>query len=88
MVTLEQVYKLPEQLPIDEQMDLAEKLRSKVPRKFTGQVTREMLLAEHARLKAVGAFDNVESLYGKYAAPNADASNEDLLATIREIRDQ
>ena len=88
MVTLEQVYKLAEQLPKDEQMDLAEKLRSKVPRKFTGQVTREMLLAEHARLKAVGAFDNVESLYGKYAVPNADASNEDLLATIREIRDQ
>jgi hypothetical protein len=88
MVTFEQVYKLAEQLSVDEQMDLAEKLRSKLPRKFTGQVTREMLLAEHERLKAVGAFDNVESLYGKYANPESDVSSEDLLATIREIRDQ
>lgn len=88
MVTFEQVYKLAEQLPVEEQIDLAEKLRSKIPRKFTGQVTREMLLAEHERLKAVGAFDNVESLYGKYANPDADVSHEDLLATIREIRDQ
>ena len=88
MVTLEQVYKLAEQLPLDEQMDLVEKLRSKVPRKFTGQVTREMLLAEHVRLKADGAFNYVESLYGKPVIPKADVSHEDLLATIREIRDR
>src|SRR5262249_44972503 len=33
MVTFEQVYKLAEQLPLEEQMDLAEKLRSKIPHK-------------------------------------------------------
>lgn len=88
MVTFEQVYQLAEQLPLDEQLNLAEKLRAKVPRKLTGKVTREMLLAEHERLKLVGAFENVESLYGKYANPDIDVNHEDLLATIREIRDQ
>ncbi len=88
MVTFEQVYQLAEQLSLDEQLDLAEKLRAKVPRKFTGKVTREMLLAEHARLKSVGAFENVESLYGKYANTDVDIKHDDLLATIREIRDQ
>lgn len=87
MVTFEQVYQLAEQLPLEEQLDLAEKLRAKVPRKFAGKVTREMLLVEHARLKSAGAFENVESLYGKYASPD-DVNQEDLLATIREIRDQ
>ncbi len=81
MVTFEQVYELAEQLPLDEQLNLAEKLRAKIPRKFTGKVTREMLLAEHARLKSVGAFEHIESLYGKYANPDADVSSDDLLAT-------
>ena len=78
MVTFEQVYQLAEQLKEEEQAALAEKLLAKRPRKFTGQVTREMLLAEHERLKAAGAFENVESLYGKYANPDVDVNEEEL----------
>lgn len=78
MVTFEQVYMLAEQLKEEEQAALAEKLLAKRPRKFTGQVTREMLLAEHERLKAAGAFENVESLRGKYANPAVDVSEEEL----------
>jgi hypothetical protein len=78
MVTFEQVYQLAEQLKEEEQTALAEKLLAKRPRKFTGQVTREMLLAEHERLKAGGAFEHVESLRGKYANPAVDVSEEEL----------
>ena len=62
-------------------------LRQKVNRS-SGSVTREQLMAEFERKRQTGVFENAESLYGKYANPNADVSSEDLLATIREIRDQ
>ena len=84
MVTFEQVYELAEQLKEEEQAALAEKLLAKRPRKFTGRVTREILLAEHERLKAAGAFENVESLYGKYANPAIDLGPEELDAILYE----
>ena len=86
---LDQIYRLTEQLTPEENLQLIEHLQAKMPQQFDGTVTRDMLLAEHERLKAAGAFDNIESLYGKYANPDApDLSEEALHATIREIRDQ
>jgi len=84
-ITFEQVYALAKQLPSEERAELVERLRETLPRKFTSSVTREMLLAEHERLKEAGAFDNVESLYGKYANPEVDISAEELEAYLHEI---
>ncbi len=77
MVTFEQVYQLAEQLPLTEQLRLMAQLRQKVSRS-SGSVTREQLLAEFERKKQSGVFENAESLYGKYANPDADVSSEEL----------
>jgi len=55
--------------------------------------TREELIQELAMLHAVGAFDNVESLYGKYANSDvpdmsAEAFHAELNAEASEFRDQ
>lgn len=84
-VTFEQVLEMAEQLTAEERARLIERLQAKIPRKFTGQVTREMLLAEHERLVAAGAFENVESLYGKFANPEVEISEEELNAYLHEI---
>jgi hypothetical protein len=84
-VTFEEVLEMAEQLTAEERARLVKELQAKIPRKFTGRVTREMLLAEHERLKAAGAFENVESLYGKYFNPNVDISAEELDAYLHEI---
>lgn len=87
MVTFEQVYELAGQLPLAEQLRLIAQLREKLNRS-SGSVTREQLLAEFERKKAAGVFDKSGSLRGKYANPDVDVSEEELMATIREIRDQ
>jgi hypothetical protein len=84
-IIFEQVLELAKQLPSDERAEWVEQLQDTLPRKFSGQVTREMLLEEHARLKAAGAFDHVESLYGKYANPKVDISFEELQAYLHEV---
>ncbi len=53
---------------------------------YEEDVTRESLLAEHARLKASGAFDRVESLADRYAQPGLNLTEEQLNADLREIR--
>jgi hypothetical protein len=87
-MVLEQILELAKQLTPEENQELIDHLQSRIPHQFSGMVTRETLLAEHERLKSVGAFDNVESLYGKFGRPGVDISEEELNATIREIRDQ
>lgn len=84
-VTFEQVLELAKQLPSDERAELVDQLQDTLPRKLAGRVTREMLLEEHARLKAAGAFNHVESLYGKYANPKVDVSFEEMQAYLHEV---
>lgn len=48
-------------------------------------LTRERALAELEVLRASGAFENVESLQGKYARPFVDVSDEQLRAFLRQI---
>jgi len=43
------------------------------------QVTREMFLRELEDLRKAGAFENVESLYGKFANPNVPELSADAL---------
>ena len=80
VVRYEDVLELAKQLTPEEQTALIEHLRARQ----TGQVTREMLLAEFERRKAAGLFENAQSLYGKYAEPRVDISEEALEASIRE----
>ena len=79
-VRYEDVLELAKQLTPEEQTALIEYLRARQ----SGQVTRAMLLAEFERRKAAGLFENAESLYGKFAVPHVDISEEVLEATIRE----
>ena len=46
--------------------------------------TQEQAIAELEALRAIGAFDNVESLLGKYALSGVDVSANELEITIRE----
>jgi hypothetical protein len=84
-VTFEQVYELAKQLPSEEQVLLVESLQANWSTELDYGVTREQLLAEMEELKASGAFDNVESLYEKYANPEVDISFEDLQSYLHEI---
>lgn len=85
-VTFEQVLELAEQLTSEERARLVERLQATLPLQQTGPVTREQLLAEFERKKAAGAFDNLESLRGKYANPDLDVSEEELNAYLHQIR--
>lgn len=84
-VTLEYVVELAAQLTPADQEALATWLQSKPRIQRDMGVTREQLLAKHARLLAEGAFDDVESLRNKYARPGLDISPEALDAYLREI---
>ena len=79
-VRYEDVLELAKQLKPEEQIALIEYLRARQ----SGQVTREMLLAEFERRKSAGLFENAESLYGKFAEPRVDITEEALETTIRE----
>lgn len=48
-------------------------------------LTREKVLAEFERRKALGLFENAESLFGKFGNPNVDVSEEDLMNTLHDI---
>ncbi|MBZ0316621.1 MAG: hypothetical protein K8L91_09395 [Anaerolineae bacterium] len=49
------------------------------------ELTREQALAELEALRAAGAFDQVESLRGKYANPNIEITDDELNAYLHEI---
>ena len=48
-------------------------------------LTREQAIAELEALRAAGAFEHVESLYGKYAHPGVEVSEEELNAYLHQI---
>lgn len=50
-----------------------------------GRLSRGVILAETEALRAAGAFDHLESLYGKYARPGLEISEEELSAYLHEI---
>jgi hypothetical protein len=85
-VTFEQVYELAKQLPSEEQVLLVESLQANWSGELDYGVTREQLLAEMEELKASGAFDNVESLYGKYVSSNAQWKDGELEDYLHEVR--
>jgi hypothetical protein len=84
-VTLDQVYELAEQLSAADRAQLIARLQAQFSGKRTDSVTRETILAEHARLKAAGAFDKPTSLRNMYARPDLDLSFDSLQADLREF---
>src|SRR5688572_12041295 len=76
-VTLDDVIELAEQLPERDRAALLTHLQIKLAASEE-DVTRESLLAEHARLKAGGAFDRVESLADRYARPELQLEHEEI----------
>jgi hypothetical protein len=82
---LDQIFELAEQLTPEEKLALAIQLQVPMSEDTDEEVTREQLIAELEQLRAAGAFDNVESLYGKFANPAVDLSQEDLDAYLHEI---
>jgi hypothetical protein len=55
--------------------------------KFESEIslTREQAIAELEALRAAGAFEHVESLYGKYARPGVEVSEEELNTYLHQI---
>jgi hypothetical protein len=84
-VTLEQVYTLVKRLPRTEQQMLVERVQEDLHPVPDYGITAEELDAELVRLRASGAFNGVESLYGAFANPNVDLSEAALNADLREV---
>ncbi len=80
-MTFDQILRAARQLPPQQQDELIRQLR-------TSTLTRERLSRELKALQAAGAFDNAESLKGKYAAagppPDADEVEAYLKSLSRE----
>jgi hypothetical protein len=84
-MTFDEIRRAAEQLSTEEQAALIDYLLQR--NKLTYQnppVTRESLLAEFERRKASGAFENVESLRGKFADPALDLSFEEIQGILNE----
>lgn len=78
----EQVVQLAEQLTPEERAALVDYLQSLRPAE---RLTLAAIQVEHRRRLAARAFDNQESLYGKYAAPKAVWGDGELEAYRHEI---
>ncbi|MBN1310355.1 MAG: hypothetical protein JXB30_02975 [Anaerolineae bacterium] len=50
-----------------------------------GALLREEIVAEFERRKAAGAFDNLESLKGKFARPGGHADADEMEAYLRGL---
>ncbi len=78
MMTLHEIAAEAERLDPQDRIWLIQRLQASLDVPVVDRaVTRERLLADFERRKAAGLFENVESLYGKYAG-GADVSIEDL----------
>jgi len=82
-LTFEEIAELAEKLTPDEQAALGERLRSKSQSRRG--LTREQILAEFQRRKTSGEFEYIESLYGQFAHPDLDLSDDSLNTMLHAI---
>ncbi len=83
VLSLDDMLHLAEQLTVEEQNLLIYKLRLK---QADHQLSRVELIKELSDLRASGAFDIAESLYGKYANQSiAEVSEEEFHAQMHLI---
>lgn len=84
-MTLQEIAAEAERLDPQDRIWLIQRLQASLDAPVVDRgVTREGILADFDRRKAAGLFENVESLYGKYAG-GADVSQEELDALFHEI---
>ncbi len=85
--SFDQVLHAAEQLTPQEQDALIAHLRarSQVSPSERSARLREEIRAEFARRKAAGAFDNLESLKGKFARPGAPADADEVESYLRSL---
>lgn len=83
--TLEQVMRLADHLSPADRVALMRHLQTTTSLPESQRITREMILAEHQRRVAAGAFTHPQSLANRYATPGFDLSDEELQAGIREF---
>ncbi len=84
-VTFDEVVRLADQLSLVDKRVLIAHLQNSLPHEQGIDVTREGLIAELEQLRTAGAFDHAESLYGKFANPNIDLSEEELHAYLHQV---
>jgi hypothetical protein len=84
-ITFEEVYTLVKRLPRAEQQILVERVREELHPAPDYGIMAEELDAELLNLRASGAFEGVESLYGAFANPNLDLSEAALNAYLYEV---
>jgi hypothetical protein len=84
-VTFAQVYEMVKQLPRTEQQILVERVQEDLHPVPDYGITAEELDAELVSLRASGAFEDVKSLYGAFANPAVDLSEETMNADLHKI---
>src|SRR5687767_9982730 len=82
-MSFDQVLRAADELTHEEQAALIAYLQAKSMTQTSG-TTREHILAEFERRKASGAFDQVESLRGKFAHPALNLSFEDIQGILHD----
>jgi hypothetical protein len=85
-ITVDDVFQVAEQLSPSERTLLIQRLQAITP--DSDKLTREIILAEHARPIAAGMFKNAQSLANRYAEPVFVLSDEVLEAGIREFSNE
>jgi hypothetical protein len=83
-LTLKELVAAAQELPAAQKAALVYHLQQRDSGQENG-LTREQALAELEALRATGAFDQTESLLGKYAPSGVDVSAEELQTILREI---
>jgi len=84
-MSFEEVLEKAEQLTSEERLRLVKELQAKLPPPLDYGITREQLAAEMDELRASGAFEKAESLYGKFSNPKVDVSDEEVNEYLHEI---
>ncbi|MDX2076224.1 MAG: hypothetical protein SFZ02_07320 [bacterium] len=86
VLSFDEVIHLAEQLSLEEQNLLIYKLHQKQSKQIHQELSREALIDELNILRSSGAFDTIQTLYGKYANPNIpEISEEDFHAQMHAI---
>jgi hypothetical protein len=84
-LTFEQVLEAAERLSAAERAALVERLRATLDDTEL-PLTRHRLIAELAQKRAEGAFEQIESLYGKFATPGVEWNDDELEEFLHHIR--
>jgi len=84
-VTFDEVLELAKQLEPAKRLRLALQLEKSIPETERNSAFREAMIAEHEQLRTTGAFDHVDSLFGKFASPTALWTTDELDAFLHNV---